>query len=283
MTLKLWTLAAATALAGIATPALADKTDTVVVEQYRDKIVAARAEPGVGQYGGAELDKAMAALPALKKRLDDNKPDQVRAATTEIDALIETARNRARLAGAKQDQAAAVGAVAADRAAAQDQAAVASAQAAQASADADRARAEADKARAELAALQLKQTDAGATLVLQDVVFQTGKAELKPGAEARLRPIANYLSANPAVKVRIDGHTDAQGDDAYNMRLSQARAGSVRAALTAMGVDGARVEAVGHGEAQPVADNGNDAGRQQNRRVELTLLGQQASGMTALR
>jgi outer membrane protein OmpA-like peptidoglycan-associated protein len=219
----------------------------------------------------------------LKKRLDDNKPDQVRAATTEIDALIETARNRARLAGAKQDQALAVGAAAADRAAAQDQAAVASAQAAQASAEADRARADADRARAELAALQLKQTDAGATLVLQDVVFQTGKAELKPGAEARLRPIANYLAANPAVKVRIDGHTDAQGDDAYNMRLSQARAGSVRAALGTMGVDGARVEAVGHGESQPVADNGTDAGRQQNRRVELTLLGQQANGMAATR
>jgi outer membrane protein OmpA-like peptidoglycan-associated protein len=79
------------------------------------------------------------------------------------------------------------------------------------------------------------------------------------------------------VKVRIDGHTDAQGSDAYNQALSDRRAASVRAALAAMGVDGSRIEAIGHGETKPLADNRTAAGRQQNRRVEVTLVGQQAS------
>lgn len=77
------------------------------------------------------------------------------------------------------------------------------------------------------------------------------------------------------MKVRIDGHTDAQGSVAMNQQLSQARAESVKSALASMGVDGGRIEAIGHGESQPVADNNTAAGRQQNRRVEVTLVGQQ--------
>jgi outer membrane protein OmpA-like peptidoglycan-associated protein len=270
MNKTLLSLVAATTLAGIATPALADRTDKVVVEQYRDKIAKARGEPGVQQFGGAELDRAVAALPALAKRLDDNKPNQVRAATAEIDALIETARTRAKVALAKDGASAAAGAT---------QAQVEEARAAADRASASAARSEADNARlrAEMAAYAMKQTDLGATLVLQDVVFETGKAVLKPGAEARLRPLAGYLAANPNVRVRIDGHTDAEGSDTANQGLSQARAAAVRNALGALGVDAARIEAIGHGESQPVADNKDAAGRQQNRRVEITLVGQQAS------
>ncbi len=128
----------------------------------------------------------------------------------------------------------------------------------------------------------MQQTQLGATLVLSDVVFETGKADLKPGAADRLRPLAAYLQANPNVKVRIDGHTDAQGSDSYNQQLSNSRAVAVGTALTAMGVAGPRIEAFGHGEAKPVADNNTPAGRQQNRRVEVTLVGQQAASFAAL-
>lgn len=203
---------------------------------------------------------ATAALPALAKDLDDKEPQRVKASITRIDALIAAARTNAEAAGARECGAAAAVAT-----------------------QAARAQADAADARRQLAELQMKQTAPGATLVLQEVVFQTGRAELKPGAEARLQPLARYLRANPNVKVRLDGHTDAQGADAFNQRLSQARAASVRAALAAMGVDGGRIEAIGHGEAQPVADNRTEAGRQQSRRVEITLVGQQVGEAVASR
>lgn len=271
----LLTLLATAALVGATAPALAEKGDKMIVDQYRDKITAARAEPGVAQYGSADLDQALAALPGLEKALDDNKPARIKAATTQIDALIASARTRADAASAKQGAADAAAAKKAQTASAEADAEAARARAAQ-------AQAEAARAKSQLADLQMKQSALGATLVLQDVVFQTGKADLKPGAEARLRPLAAYLRANPNVKVRIDGHTDAQGSDSFNLQLSQARAAAVRTALGAMGVDGARIEAVGHGEAAPVADNATAAGRQQNRRVEITLVGQQASALAGM-
>jgi outer membrane protein OmpA-like peptidoglycan-associated protein len=69
----------------------------------------------------------------------------------------------------------------------------------------------------------------------------------------------------------IVGHTDAQGDDAYNQRLSERRAASAAAYLTQQGVPGARVRTVGRGETEPVAANDSETGRQQNRRVEVAL------------
>jgi outer membrane protein OmpA-like peptidoglycan-associated protein len=276
------TLLAGATLA-VGTPALADKTDRVVVDQYRAKIEAARADPLVARYGAAQLDEAASALPTLATDLDKDRADRARSTIVRIDALIAAARANAQTAIAK-DRAANAAVANQERLAtseahaeqARTDAARAQQDAAVAQADAAKAQADAEAARRQLADLQLKQTALGATLVLQDVVFETGKADLKPGAEARLRPLAQYLQANGAVKIRIDGHTDAQGSDAANQQLSQARAGAVRAALGAMGVDAARIEAVGHGESAPVADNKTASGRQQNRRVEITLIGQQA-------
>jgi len=273
-------LAAATMLAGAAAPVLADKTDRLVTDEYREKIAVARAEPGVAQYGAVYLDRASDRIAKLDKKLDNDKSGQAQAVAGEIDALIETARTRARIAMLKQDV---EQAKAQATARTSEKLADAQAAAAQAQADATAARSEADRLKAEMRDYQLKQTQLGATLVLQDVVFETGKADLKPGAAQRLQPMAQYLQANPQVKVRIDGHTDAQGSDSYNQRLSEARAQAVRTALAGMGVAGERITAVGHGEADPVADNRNSAGRQQNRRVEVTLVGQQAASFAALR
>jgi outer membrane protein OmpA-like peptidoglycan-associated protein len=125
----------------------------------------------------------------------------------------------------------------------------------------------------------MKQTQLGATLVLSDVSFTTGRADLKSGAVERLRPLASYLQANPDVRVHIDGHTDAQGAAAANQLLSDRRALAVRGNLSGMGVSLGRMDAVGHGEDMPVADNGTADGRQQNRRVEITLVGQQIAGV----
>jgi outer membrane protein OmpA-like peptidoglycan-associated protein len=285
--MRITLLGAATALA-LAAPAMAlNNKDRLVIDQYRDKIAAARAEPGVQRFGAEALDKASANIGLLADALDRHKARDVANATAEIDTQLQIARTQARTAAATRD-AATLAAAKNEAAEAREAAAVASAQASNQAATADAARAEAEAARAEaeklrtaMAEYQLKQTQLGATLVLQDVVFETGKADLKPGAAERLRPLAGYLQANANVKVQIDGHTDAQGSDSFNQQLSEARAGAVRAALASMGVDGGRIVAIGHGKAEPVADNKTPAGRQQNRRVEVTLVGQPASQFAA--
>jgi len=277
-------LMGAAATLALATPSLAlSRANRVIVDTYRDKIAAARAEPGVAANGADALAKASAEIPLLADALDDHKTRRVAEITSDIDTQLQIARTRAHAAMAQHD-AAQIGAAKAeaadaraDAAAARDAAADAAAAAQANAADANAARADADRLRQEMADYKMQQTQLGATLVLQDVVFETAKADLKPGASDRLRPLAQYLQANPNVQVRIDGHTDAQGGDDYNMQLSQARAGSVRSALIAMGVDGARIQAIGHGKADPIADNKTEAGRQQNRRVEVTLVGQQAN------
>lgn len=274
-------LLAATALAGITTPAMADKTDRFVTSVYRDKIAVARAEPGVAEYGTAYLDRAADRIAKLDKKLDNDKSGQADAVAGEIDALIATARARARIAMLKKDVDQAKAQAAARTS---DKVAVAQMDAANSQADAYSARnatiaaqAETDRLKAEMRDYKLKQTQLGATLVLQDVVFATGKSDLKAGASQRLQPLARYLQANPNVKVQIDGHTDSQGSDASNQLLSVARAQSVRATLAGMGVGADRITTIGHGETEPVADNRIAAGRLQNRRVEVTLVGEQAA------
>lgn len=123
---------------------------------------------------------------------------------------------------------------------------------------------------------QMRQTRYGATFDLQDVLFETGSARLRPAALERLGPLASYLRANPDVPVRIDGHTDSVGSDGANQLLSERRADSVRTALSAMGVEENEFMVAGHGETMPAASNANATGRQLNRRVEVTLVGQQA-------
>jgi outer membrane protein OmpA-like peptidoglycan-associated protein len=122
-----------------------------------------------------------------------------------------------------------------------------------------------------------RQTSRGATLRLQeDVLFKTDSAVLRPGAIDTLKPLAAYLRSERGVRVSIDGYTDSRGSDAHNQTLSERRADSVRAAFDTMGVTRARFSVTGHGEADPVAPNTSDAGMRQNRRVEVTLLGQRA-------
>jgi hypothetical protein len=96
-------LAAATALAGAAGPVFADKTDKLVTYEYREKIAVARAEPGVAEYGAVYLDRASDRIAKLDKKLDNDKSGQAEAVAGEINALIETARTRARIAMLKED------------------------------------------------------------------------------------------------------------------------------------------------------------------------------------
>jgi outer membrane protein OmpA-like peptidoglycan-associated protein len=110
----------------------------------------------------------------------------------------------------------------------------------------------------------------GKALVLQGVNFQTGKATLLPESQTILDKVAESLNNNPGVAVEVGGHTDSRGTRATNLRLSQARATTVRDYLISKGVDGSRITAKGYGPDQPVASNATATGRAANRRVELT-------------
>jgi outer membrane protein OmpA-like peptidoglycan-associated protein len=123
----------------------------------------------------------------------------------------------------------------------------------------------------ELADLKGKKTDRGVVVTLGDVLFDTGKATLKPGAYTTVDRLATVLKEDQQRKVLIEGHTDNVGSDEYNQELSERRAASVQAALFERGVDAAQISTVGKGETTPVASNDSPVGRQQNRRVELVF------------
>jgi len=159
---------------------------------------------------------------------------------------------------------------------AQAQAQNAQLQAQSAQAQADIAKSQARDAQAQLAAtqqqladLQAKKTDRGLVVTLGDVLFDTGQASLKPGADLILGRLANFLMNNPQTKIIIEGHTDSRGSDEYNEQLSERRAHSVANALVSRGVSNDSFTTVGRGKDFPVASNDTPEGRQQNRRVEI--------------
>jgi len=128
-----------------------------------------------------------------------------------------------------------------------------------------------DALQAQLLALEAKKTDRGMVLTLGDVLFSTGRSDLKPGGTSKLDRLAAFLAQAPDRSVRIEGHTDNRGGQDMNQALSQRRADAVSAYLTGHGIDAGRVTAVGEGFSSPIADNKTEAGRQANRRVEVII------------
>lgn len=108
---------------------------------------------------------------------------------------------------------------------------------------------------------------------LYGVFFDFNKATLKPESDPVLAKVAALMKTDAALKAEVQGHTDNVGGDDYNLKLSDARAASVRGWLASHGIDAARLTSRGYGKSQPVADNGSDEGRARNRRVELARLG----------
>ncbi|HJU69394.1 MAG TPA: OmpA family protein [Gemmatimonadaceae bacterium] len=119
----------------------------------------------------------------------------------------------------------------------------------------------------------LQQTQRGLVISLSDILFDVGKSTLKPGSQASIQRIAVVLTQYPQHQILVEGHTDATGSDEFNLQLSRDRANSVRTALVAGGVEASRITAEGFGESRPVAGNDTAAGRQQNRRVEIVIVG----------
>lgn len=123
----------------------------------------------------------------------------------------------------------------------------------------------------QLAELKAKPSDRGMVLTLGDVLFDTGKAELKAGAMRTIDQLAVFMNKHPARTVMIEGHTDSVGSAAYNRKLSEQRADSVRFALLNRGIASTRIVVRGLGLEYPVASNGTAEGRQANRRVEVII------------
>ena len=233
----------------------------------------------------AEFAKAQAESDTARAQLAKTQAesDVVNAQTAKAQAESETARAQADAANAKADS---------DKALADSQASSANALSA-AQADAEQSRlaaqqaqlsvqqAETDKAamRTRLSEqlntiLQTRDSARGLIVSMSDVLFDTGKYSLKPGAREKLAKVAGILLAYPGLDIAVGGYTDNVGGDAMNQKLSENRAGSVRDYLVQQGVATNSVTARGFGNSLAVATNDNAAGRQQNRRVELVVSGE---------
>jgi outer membrane protein OmpA-like peptidoglycan-associated protein len=147
----------------------------------------------------------------------------------------------------------------------------AAAQRDQAAAERDQATDQAARLQAEIDKLKATPTSRGLVLTLGDVLFDTGRAQLNPGAAFKLDQLAQFLIEHPERRVQIDGFTDSIGSDAYNQDLSERRAEAVKAALVLRGVDPSHIGTEGYGKGYPVASNAESAGRQLNRRVEVVI------------
>jgi outer membrane protein OmpA-like peptidoglycan-associated protein len=121
--------------------------------------------------------------------------------------------------------------------------------------------------------LQTQETARGLIMNLSDVLFDFNRYTLKPEAREKLAKVSGILLAYPDLKVQVEGYTDNIGSDEYNQKLSEERADGVRDYLVAQSVSQANITAEGYGKSDPIADNSTNAGRAQNRRVQLVVSG----------
>lgn len=116
-----------------------------------------------------------------------------------------------------------------------------------------------------------EETSRGTILVINDLLFNSGGANLQPQSQRRLEPLVQYLQGNAQREIIIEGHTDSLGNPEINKRLSLQRADTVMKHLVSRGIEPSRIETRGFGEEVPVATNTTNAGRSLNRRVEVVI------------
>ena len=197
--------------------------------------------------------------------------DAAKAETDAANAQAATAKAQLDMANSQATSANAVSAAQAD--AEQSRLAAQQAQQGQQQAETDKAAMRAKLSEQLNSILQTRDSARGLIVSMSDVLFDTGKFSLKPGAREKLAKVAGILLAYPGLTIEVGGYTDNVGGDAMNQTLSENRAGSVRDYLVQEGVAANSVSAKGYGNTLPVASNDDSAGRQQNRRVELLVSG----------
>jgi outer membrane protein OmpA-like peptidoglycan-associated protein len=250
------------------------------LDEARAEVEKVSADPLAQQAAATDVDQARKDLQRAEIALQQRAPQQdvdhlaylaLRHAQTG-EARIAEARARQQVAQAQEERNR-IQLQAREREAqnARSSAATAQSEAAAAQNQAAAAQDELARARQELADLQAKQTERGMVMTLSDVLFDTAQATLKPGADRAVDRLAQFLKDSPGTHVLIEGHTDSVGSDDYNVALSERRAQAVADALTARGVSADRIQTKGLGKSYPVATNDTQAGRQQNRRVEIVF------------
>jgi outer membrane protein OmpA-like peptidoglycan-associated protein len=221
------------------------------------------------QTATAQAESDMARAQAAKVQADS---DASKARTDASDAQAAAAKAKSDMADSQASSKTALSAAQAD--ADQSRADKLTAQQAAQQAEADKAAIRTRLSAQLNSILQTRDSARGLIVSMSDVLFDTGKFSLKPGAREKLAKVAGILLAYPGLNIEVGGYTDNVGGDAMNQTLSENRAGSVRDYLVQQGVSTNSVSSRGFGNTLPVSSNDNSAGRQQNRRVELLVSGE---------
>jgi len=241
----------------------------------------AQADDATQQKEQAQSDRARAELAKAQA-----ESDTARAQAAKAQAESETATAQAEAAQAQSDSDKARSDMAYSQASSANALSAAQADAEQSRLAAQQAQLNAQQADNDKAAmrtrlseqlnkiLQTRDSARGLIVSMSDVLFDTGRYSLKPGAREKLAKVAGILLAYPGLNIEVGGYTDNVGGDEMNQKLSENRAGSVRDYLVQQGVAMNSVTARGFGNTLPVASNDNSAGRQRNRRVELLVSGE---------
>jgi outer membrane protein OmpA-like peptidoglycan-associated protein len=236
------------------------------LDQARAQIQTLSQDPLAQQAAGRDLEAARKSLQQAEIALQQKQPlatvDHLaylaRRHAEAGEARVSEAHSRQEVARAQEDR----NKILMDTRSRETQNAQAQSQSAQA---------QLANAQQQLADLQAKKTDRGMVVTLGDVLFDTGQATLKPGANLALNRLAIFLSANPQTKIIVEGHTDSRGSDEYNEVLSERRARAVATELMSRGISTDQLQTLGRGKGYPVASNDTPEGRQQNRRVEIVF------------
>jgi outer membrane protein OmpA-like peptidoglycan-associated protein len=264
-------MAAAMTFAGCAsTP-----TTNPALESARTAVRSAEADPNVGKYAALDLQ-------AAKNELQEAESAAMKHDEADIAQPAYMAAQTAHLAqikaSAKADDArVAAGQTERDRI----QLSARTAEVDSAKLARDQATQKASALQSEVDALNAKPTDRGLVLTLGDVLFDTGKAGLNPGASRNLDQLVQFLTEHGDRRVEIDGYTDSVGTDSFNLDLSQRRADTVKSVLVSRGIDSSRIVSRGYGKEFEVASNSEASGRQLNRRVEIVIGGENGAAVAA--
>ena len=264
------------------------ETERVTREAAAAELAARNRADRLRDQNEADSAEAKAAAARLKT-LNDARyaTDQATAARLRRENEAQRANDRVESDRLKRenDAQAAAARMEADRLKAENEAQRAAVQAGIDRAAAAREQAEADRAtlRAELlqqfnAILETRDTARGLIVNMSDVLFDSAKFTLRPAAREKLAKVAGLVSGHAGLHLAVEGHTDSQGGEDYNQKLSEQRGSAVRNYLIEQGMAAGSISSQGFGKGRPVASNETGPGRQQNRRVEIVVSGEIIGG-----